>query len=154
MGTEIERKFLVRDDRWRPGASGVLYRQGYLTTDPERTVRVRLAAGTGYLTIKGRTTGASRAEFEYEIPAAEAVDMLDRLCLHPLIEKKRYRVSHEGHVWEVDEFLGENEGLTLAEIELTAPDERVALPPWAGAEVTEDPRYYNANLATHPFRCW
>lgn len=154
MGTEIERKFLVRDELWHPTAPGVLYRQGYLSTDPDRTVRVRLAAGMGYLTIKGRSVEASRAEFEYEIPSEDAAEMLDRLCLPGLVEKERYRVDHAGKTWEVDVFLGENEGLILAEVELAEARETIELPPWAGDEVTEDPRYYNAYLVAHPFGQW
>ncbi|NTU60530.1 MAG: CYTH domain-containing protein [Deltaproteobacteria bacterium] len=154
MGAEIERKFLVRDDRWRAGATGTPYRQGYLAADPDRTVRVRLAGTRGYLTVKGRSRGLERAEFEYEIPAADAEELLDRLCLGPLVEKTRYRLEHAGHVWEVDEFAGENQGLLVAEVELGSADERVELPDWAGDEVSGDPRYYNANLARHPFTRW
>jgi CYTH domain-containing protein len=154
MGTEIERKFLVAGQSWRAGAAGRVYRQGYLATDPDRTVRVRLVGEEGYLTIKGRAEGLVRAEFEYPIPAADAGEMLDRLCLRPLIEKTRYRVEHGGRVWEVDEFSGENRGLLLAEIELADPAERVDLPEWVGEEVSSDPRYYNANLVRHPFGRW
>ena len=154
MGVEIERKFLVRDDGWRRGAEGRVYRQGYLSTDPDRTVRVRLSGGEAYLTVKGRAQGLSRAEFEYAIPAADAADLLDRLCLKPLIEKTRYRIAHGGRVWEVDEFHGENRGLVLAEVELEEPEEEVPLPGWVGREVTEDPRYQNANLVSKPFSRW
>ena len=151
---EIERKFLVGNDSWRPGASGTRFRQGYLSTDPERTVRVRLEGDRGVLTIKGPSRGISRAEFEYPIPAAEAATLLDTLCLQPLIEKTRYRVEHGGHLWEIDEFAGDNAGLVLAEVELSSEDEQVALPPWVGMEVSNDPRYFNANLARHPFSRW
>jgi CYTH domain-containing protein len=154
MGTEIERKFLVTGEGWRAGAAGRIYRQGYLSTDPDRTVRVRVVGGDGYLTIKGRAEGLVRAEFEYPIPAVDAGEMLDRLCLRPLIEKTRYRVKHGGRVWEVDEFSGENRGLRLAEIELADPAEPVDLPGWVGEEVSSDPRYYNANLVRHPFGRW
>jgi len=154
MPIEIERKFLVSADSWRQGATGTLFRQGYLCTDPERTVRVRLAGDRGTLTIKGKTEGISRAEFEYPIPAAEAADLLDRLCLLPLIEKKRYRVEHAGKTWEIDEFFGDNEGLILAEVELESADAQVELPSWVGREVSDDPRYYNANLVQHPFSRW
>lgn len=154
MAQEIERKFLVGNDSWRSGASGIRFRQGYLSTDPQRTVRVRLEGDRGVLTIKGLSRGLSRAEFEYPIPAAEAAILLDTLCLRPLIEKTRYRVEHGGHLWEIDEFSGDNAGLVLAEVELSSEDEQVELPPWAGPEVSTDPRYYNANLVRHPFRSW
>jgi adenylate cyclase len=154
MPIEIERKFLVVGDSWRRGATGTLFRQGYLCTDPERTVRVRLAGDRGTLTIKGLTEGISRAEFEYPIPAAEAAELLDRLCLRPLIEKTRYRLEHAGRIWEIDEFSGVNEGLILAEVELESADAQPELPPWAGKEVSADPRYYNASLVQHPFSMW
>jgi adenylate cyclase len=154
MAEEIERKFLVSNDSWRPGAGGTRFRQGYLSTDPERTVRVRLEGERGVLTIKGLSRGICRAEFEYPIPAAEAAVLLDTLCLQPLIEKTRYRVEHGGHIWEIDEFAGDNAGLVLAEVELSSEDEAVELPLWVGAEVSSDPRYFNANLIRHPFRRW
>lgn len=154
MAQEVERKFLVCNDSWRPGASGTLFRQGYLSTDPARTVRVRLEGDRGMLTIKGLTRGIRRAEFEYPIPATEAATLLDTLCLQPLIEKIRYRLEFGGHLWEIDEFAGGNAGLVLAEVELSSEDEQVELPPWAGREVSSDPRYFNANLVRHPFRDW
>lgn len=154
MAQEIERKFLVINDSWRPGASGILLRQGYLSTDPVRTVRVRLAGDLGFLTIKGLTRGITRAEFEYPIPPAEAAVLLDTLCLRPLIEKTRYRVEHGGHLWEIDEFAGDNAGLLLAEVELANAEEQILLPPWVGAEVSDDPRYFNANLILQPFLGW
>jgi adenylate cyclase len=154
MATEIERKFLVRNDTWRDGARGVAYRQGYLSTDPERTVRVRIAGERAFLTIKGRTRGATRAEFEYPIPVADAARLLDQLCRRPLVEKTRYTLRHGAHEWVLDEFHGDNRGLLLAEVELASEDEAFALPPWAGEEVTHDPRYYNANLIAHPYRGW
>ena len=154
MPIEIERKFLVIGDSWRQGAAGIQFRQGYLCTDPERTVRVRLAGEAGTLTIKGKTEGISRAEFEYLIPADEAAELLDRLCLRPLIEKTRFRVEHAGRTWEIDEFFGVNEGLVLAEVELESADAQPELPPWAGQEVSDDPRYYNASLVQYPFSTW
>jgi len=155
MGTEIERKFLLRDDRWRAAASaGVVIRQGYLSVDPERTVRVRRAGARGIVTIKGITQGATRAEFEWEIPANDADAMLDTLALRPLVEKTRYRVDHAGHTWEIDLFTGDNAGLAIAEVELRAEDEAVALPDWIGAEVTGDARYYNSSLVRTPYRDW
>ena len=154
MAVEIERKFLVTDDAWRNTATGILFRQGYLCTEPERTVRVRLEGDRGKLTIKGKSIGISRSEFEYEIPQQEAVELLDKLCLLPLIEKTRYRVEHAGHWWEVDEFHGDNEGLILAEIELEAEDSEIELPEWVGKEVSGERRYYNACLVEKPFKDW
>jgi adenylate cyclase len=154
MATEIERKFLVKDDGWRGLGTGSHYRQGYLSTDPERTVRERVAAGKGYLTIKGKTMNAARSEYEYAIPVQDAEAILDELCERPLIEKTRYRIDHEGLVWEVDEFEGENAGLVIAEVELASADQMVVLPAWVGEEVTADPRYYNANLIANPFSRW
>jgi len=154
MPQEIERKFLLKNDTWRQAAEGVRYRQGYLCTEKERTVRVRTAGDTGYLTIKGESVGATRSEYEYTIPRADADEMLDRLCLRPIIEKVRYKIPFAGLTWEVDEFEGENAGLLLAEVELESEDQAVELPEWAGEEVTGDPRYYNASLITHPYSHW
>lgn len=154
MAAEIERKFLVKDDSWRGLGEGSHYRQGYLSTQPDRTVRVRVAAGKGFLTIKGRTVGATRAEYEYAIPLQDADAMLDELCERPLIEKTRYRIGYQGQIWEVDEFEGENAGLVVAEVELATADQVVALPDWVGEEVTTDPRYYNANLIANPYSRW
>jgi adenylate cyclase len=152
MPQEIERKFLVTGTAWR-SAAGTLYRQGYLNRDKARTVRVRVAGEQAFLTIKGVTTGATRAEFEYPIPVADAEQLL-ALCDGPLIEKVRHIVQVDGTCWEVDEFLGDNAGLVVAEVELQAEDQPFARPPWLGAEVTHDARYYNSNLATHPYRHW
>ena len=154
MGIEIERKFLVVNNDWRLISTGVLYRQGYLSTDKERTVRVRIAGDTGFLTIKGLTENSQRAEFEYAIPFDDAKWMLDRLCKQPLIEKMRFKIEYKGLIWEVDEFLGENQGLVLAEVELPTPDQEIALPDWIGEDVTEIEAYYNANLVINPFRNW
>lgn len=156
MATEIERKFLIADAGWKQAAAtgGVSYRQGYLSASVERTVRVRVAGDKGFITVKGRSSGISRAEFEYEIPLADAQTMLDTLCLKPLIEKLRYQVEFAGHLWEIDEFLGDNEGLVVAEVELRDAAESVQLPSWAGREVSDDPRYFNSNLISHPYRMW
>ena len=154
MGREIERKFLVKGDGWRGAAEGVRYRQGYLTRERGRTVRVRLAGERGYLTVKGMTTGISRPEYEYEIPARDAAEMLDTLALRPLIEKIRYRIPFAGRTWEVDEFLGDNEGLVVAEIELPEPDAPFEKPAWAGEEVSSDERYFNSSLSRCPYRAW
>lgn len=153
MGREIERKFLVAGNGWRSN-SGVEIRQGYLNDDKERTVRVRTAGDQAWLTIKGITRGATRSEYEYAIPFEEAEMLLDELCLRPLIEKRRYRVAHDGDLWEVDEFFGDNEGLVVAEIELESEDQPFSRPDWLGEEVTGDPRYYNVNLVSHPYRDW
>lgn len=150
---EIERKFLVQGDQWRTDQPRTL-RQGYLCLDPERTVRVRLDDGAGTLTIKGKSCGAARAEFEYPIPADDAQHLLDTLCLRPLIEKHRHVVQHADKRWEIDEFFGDNEGLVVAEIELSDEQEAFDKPDWAGEEVTSDARYFNANLIRHPYREW
>jgi len=152
MPLEIERKFLVTGYAWR-SADGVLYRQGYLNRDKQRTVRVRIAGQQAFLTIKGVSTGATRVEFEYGIPVGEAAQLL-ALCDGPLIEKTRHRITAGRHVWEVDEFHGDNAGLVVAEIELGSEDEAFEQPDWVAAEVTEDARYYNSNLAVKPFREW
>ena len=152
MAVEIERKFLVTGDGWSK-AHGVHFSQGYLNRDKERTVRVRLAGKRSFITVKGLTTGASRAEFEYAIPVTDAEQLL-KLCDGPIIEKIRYSVPHNGVKWEIDEFLGDNLGLVLAEIELRSEDEKFDVPSWVGREVTNDPRYFNSNLATHPYRNW
>ena len=117
-------------------------------------VRVRIAGDKAYLTVKGPTTGVTRLEFEYSIPIDDAATMLDRLCERPLIEKPRYREEFEGHHWEVDEFHGNNSGLVIAEIELANASEEFAMPPWAAAEVSDDPRYFNANLVLNPYKNW
>jgi len=154
MATEIERKYLVKSTDWKALAKGTVYRQGYLSTVKERTVRVRTIDDNGYLTVKGITVGATRVEYEYEIPAADANSMLDDLCERPIIEKKRYVIDYEGLTWEVDEFNGENQGLIVAEVELTDENQAIALPGWIGEEVTGDPRYFNSNLIKHPYSKW
>ena len=152
MAIEIERKFLVTGDQWRQ-ASAIYFCQGYLNRSKERTVRIRVAGEYGFLTIKGVSKGASRSEFEYEIPVADAEQLLG-LCDGPLIEKYRRKIVHEGMVWEVDEFLGENSGLVVAEIELESEDQLLLKPEWLGEEVTQDTRYFNSNLSTHPYTRW
>ena len=154
MAKEIERKFLVCGQAWRALAVGVVYRQGYLNSARERTVRVRTAGDRAYLTVKGPTQGISRLEFEYEIDYAEAVQMLSELAEKPIIEKTRYRIARGAHVWEIDEFHGDNDGLIVAEVELSDPDEPIDCPEWIGQEVSDDPRYFNSSLASHPYRLW
>ncbi|HEU4853052.1 MAG TPA: CYTH domain-containing protein [Telluria sp.] len=154
MGVEIERKFLLAGDGWRSLGEPVLLRQGYLCSDPARVVRVRVEGGQGTITIKGKSSGATRGEWEYQIPLAEANELLDGLCHQPIIEKYRSRIQHAGHTWEVDEFLGANRGLVVAEIELASEAEAFDRPGWIGAEVTDDARYFNSNLLRHPYTEW
>lgn len=155
MGLEIERKYLVNLPKWEvlEKPEGEYYRQGYLSTDPFKTVRVRQTTTQGFLTIKGISVGAVRAEYEYEIPYQEAGELLDQFSTAEL-SKVRYKIPIDGKVWEVDEFLGDNTGLILAEIELTTEDEKYDLPEWVATEVTEDERYYNSNLTSHPYQKW
>ena len=152
MGIEIERKFLVVGEGWRQGA-GTRYSQGYLNRDAQRTVRVRIAGERAFLTVKGISKGATRSEFEYEIPIGDARQLL-ALADGPVIEKTRRVVEHEGSRWEVDEFFGDNAGLVVAELELESEDQPFARPDWLGPEVTGDSRYYNSSLAAHPYKVW
>ena len=160
MATEIERKFLLANDDWRAAAdAGVVMRQGYLVTfnheqAPKSSIRVRVAGDKGYLNIKSATLGVTRQEYEYPIPLSDANQMLDSLAEGPLIEKTRYHVQHGAHMWEIDVFAGDNQGLVVAEVELGAEDEAFAQPGWLGEEVSEDPRYYNVCLVKHPFKDW
>ncbi|MFC7514096.1 CYTH domain-containing protein [Herbaspirillum sp. GCM10030257] len=154
MSVEIERKFLVRGDAWKALGQGVLLRQGYLSSNPERVVRVRIEGDGAVLTIKGRSVGATRGEWEYPIPVADAQAFLDGLCEWPIIEKARYRIEFEGMTWEVDEFMGDNAGLVVAEIELVAEDQVFVKPEWVGDEVTDDARYFNSNLIRRPYLSW
>ena len=154
MAQEIERKFLVKGDGWRKLASGVLYSQGYLSIVKERTVRIRIQNNEATLTIKSITKGISRSEFEYTIPLADAEIMLQQLAVQPIIKKYRYRIPVDDVVWEIDEFLGANQGLIIAELELQSPDQIFRLPDWIGQEVSSDPRYYNNNLVKKPFTEW
>lgn len=154
MAREIERKFLVLSSSWRQASTGIHYRQGYLHTSRECSVRVRIAADKAFLTVKGSTQGMSRDEYEYAIPVEDARAMLDQLCPQPQIEKIRHILDYQGFTWEIDEFLGVNQGLIVAEIELRQEDETFPLPDWIGEEVTGDARYYNACLCQHPFTSW
>ncbi|MDA9792004.1 CYTH domain-containing protein [Schleiferiaceae bacterium] len=154
MAKEIERKFLVAHQAWRESVNTIhVFKQGYLSYDSERTVRVRATEVTGYLTIKGITEGLTRDEFEYEIPLADALALL-QLCERPAIEKKRYIVPNGAHYWEVDVFEGVNEGLVVAEIELGSEDEAFEKPSWLGNEVSGDRKYSNSALSLHPFKNW
>ncbi len=154
MGKEIERKFLVKDDTFKTLAQGTSYRQGYLNSQKERVVRVRTIAEKGFLTVKGITTGATRVEYEYEIPAKDAEAMLDELCEKPLIEKNRYKIKQGNFIWEVDEFFGENKGLICAEVELEREAQSYDKPEWIGEEVTGNPKYFNSNLIQNPYKNW
>lgn len=154
MALEIERKFLVISDNWQRLGTPEVVRQGYLSRDIERTVRVRIKGDKAFLTIKGRNEGAVRTEFEYAIPTDEAAVLLDTLALKPLIEKTRTKVAYAGKIWEIDRFFGENEGLVLAEVELASENETVQLPSWIGQEVTHLTRYYNSTLSKRPYCKW
>ncbi len=154
MGKEIERKFLVVGDAWRGLVPGARYRQGYLSTAKERTVRVRIAGDDAFLTVKGLSVGATRAEFEYAIPLIDAEEMLDVLCERPIVEKTRYRIPFAGLIWEIDEFGGDNAGLIVAEVELADEAQAFDRPDWIGREVTGEPRYFNANLVARPYSTW
>jgi adenylate cyclase len=154
MGQEIERKYLVSSDAWRVGLNGLYCQQGYLVTNINRTVRVRVLGNQGFITVKGNNEGIRRLEYEYSIPVQDAIDMLSQLCMRPLIEKYRYKRNYAGHLWEIDEFLGQNLGLVVAEIELQSIDQVVELPDWVGCEITDDVRYLNFNLAKIPYATW
>ncbi len=156
MPVEIERKFLVKGETWRNLAAGEgqPIRQGYICRNPQRTVRIRTYGKEGFLTIKTGRIGISRQEFEYSIPFEHAHELLDRVCMHPLIEKKRFRIPWGKFTIEVDEFNGENSGLIVAEVEL--PDETIVLetPDWFGKEVSQDARYRNSQLTVRPYCRW
>ena len=155
MGVEIERKFLVNKEKWAlvEKPKGNHFRQGYLVTDPTKTIRVRITDSSSYLTIKGISVGATRQEFEYEIPKVDAEHLLNQFAVSDL-KKIRYEILFDGKFWEVDEFLGENLGLLLAEIELENESDIVELPDWIEREVTNEENYYNSNLSINPFLKW
>jgi adenylate cyclase len=155
MATEIEHKFLLRDDRWRSQVErSTRMRQGYLTSDARCSVRVRIADGQGFLNLKSGALGIQRSEYEYPIPLAEAEEILDILCEKPLLEKTRHFLWFGEHLWEIDEFEGDNAGLIVAEVELSQSDEPFARPDWLGEEVSHDIRYYNSQLARRPYQTW
>ncbi len=155
MAIEIEHKFLLTSNLWRNEvATKTLIMQGYLSRIAERTVRVRIAGEQAWLTIKGKNSGATRLEYEYAISLSDAKQMLEQLCEQPIIEKWRHCLLHCGHLWEIDEFRGENSGLIVAEIELKNENEPFAHPDWLGREVTSDPRYFNSSLIAHPYTQW
>jgi adenylate cyclase len=155
MGVEIERKFLVDHEKWRQviKPAGTHYRQGYLLNDGLRTIRVRVTDQQGFITLKGATTGITRKEYEYKIPVGDGNELLDGFAQSE-VKKIRHRIDFAGKLWEVDEFLGDNEGLIMAEIELRDEKEEFEKPDWVTVEVSDDARYYNSNLSTHPFKKW
>ena len=155
MGIEIERKFLLRKDDWRAEAdAGTRFCQGYFAGPQRASIRVRIEGKSANINIKSAELGIRRLEYEYEIPLDEAEQMLNSLCEKPLIDKTRYHVSYAGFVWEVDVFEGENVGMVVAEIELPSEETSFAKPEWIGEEVSDDPRYYNVSLVTHPYCNW
>lgn len=154
MFQEIERKFLIKNDLWRGKAEPVLFRQAYIARTQERAVRVRIAGNTGLLTVKIKTGEITRSEYEYAIPMEDALSLLNSIAPAEQIEKNRYTFEDCGHVWEVDEFLGVNEGLIVAEVELTSEDEKIILPEWVGQEVSKISKYFNSQLSTFPYSQW
>lgn len=155
MALEVEHKFLLANEDWRERVErSVYYKQGYLGGSALNSIRVRISDSKAWLNIKSATLGTYRQEFEYEIPLVDATTILDELCHKPLIEKIRHFVSHENHLWEIDEFFGDNAGLIVAEIELSQIGESFVRPAWIGEEVTHDLRYYNNNLVKNPYKDW
>lgn len=154
MPYEIERKFLVTDEKILDKLEGTLYRQAYMSTAGRAVVRIRVVRDNAYITIKGDTDGIKRLEYEYAIPKHHATEMINELCDGGVLEKIRYSVMHKGHKWVIDKFIKENLGLVVAEIELDKEDEIFELPDWVGEEVTEDVRYYNVNLVKNPYVKW
>lgn len=155
MGTEIEKKYLIVNEEWRNNADeGIYMVQGYMGSNEKSSIRVRINGDTANLNIKSKTIGIQRNEYDYPLPVNEAKEILENLCDKPYIEKTRYHVIHQEHEWEIDVFSGDNDGLIVAEIELESVDEEFALPNWAGEEVSDDPRYYNVCLVTHPYKEW
>jgi len=154
MGKEVERKFLVKDSSYKNLCSGKLFKQGYLLSNLDKTVRVRLIDNKGFITIKSKISDLARDEFEYEITFTDAEEILQKICEKPIIEKTRYTYNYKGHTWEIDEFHGENEGLIVAEIELEDENESFEMPEWIGEEVTFDSRYINSYLVKNPYKNW
>jgi len=155
MSEEIERKFLIRDDSWRDQIERSMHQlQGYLGSAESCSIRIRISDELASLNIKSATLGITRREYDYAIPVDEAREILDQLCIKPIIEKTRHIVRVGDHVWEIDEFAGDNSGLIVAEVELSSADETFEKPAWAGEEVSDDPRYYNVCLVEHPYKDW
>jgi len=154
MAVEIEKKFLVTSKDWKEGSSSTIYYQGYLCSGSGQTVRVRIAGDKAWLTIKGKHTNISRLEFEYPLPKDDAQVMLAEVCEQPIIHKRRFLKIYKGFTWEIDEFYGDNQGLVVAEIELTSEDQQFPRPDWLGEEVSHESRYYNASLRIYPYSMW
>ncbi len=155
MGIEIEKKFLLKNDDWKKESDeGEQFRQGYMSGSNRSSIRIRVAGDRANINIKSATLGVTRKEYEYEIPVEDANEMLDSMCERPFIEKRRHFVQRGPHIWEIDVFEGDNEGLVVAEIELSDPDEPFDIPSWIGEEVSEDPKYYNVCLVNHPYKDW
>ncbi len=155
MAIEIEHKFLLANESWRAHVEhAAVYRQGYLSAAADASIRVRVSGEKAWLNIKTAVTGSHRHEYEYEIPLVDAEEILHRLCRKPLVEKNRHFVRVDGFTWEIDEFFGANQGLVVAEIELTHIGQSFPRPAWLGVEVTDDVRYYNNNLAAYPYTAW
>ena len=155
MAIEVEHKFLLANNDWREQVTNsVKYRQGYLNSQATSSIRIRISDDHAWLNIKSATVGTHRHEYEYEIPLHDANEIISILCRKPIIEKTRYFVIHDGNTWEIDEFDGDNRGLIIAEIELSEIGKTFTKPDWLGKEVTYDLRYYNNNLAVHPYSEW
>ncbi|TVO70511.1 CYTH domain-containing protein [Sedimenticola selenatireducens] len=155
MAVEIERKYLVINDKWKKSVvSESVLKQGYIVNQPNVTVRVRIAKGKAHLNIKSATIGITRAEYEYEIPLSDAENILEDIAEQPFIDKTRFKVRCGDHIWDLDVFYGDNSGLVMAEIELDSEDEAFEYPEWAGEEVSSDPRYYNSSLVKKPYSTW
>ncbi|MFT7558593.1 MAG: adenylate cyclase [Flavobacteriales bacterium] len=154
MAKEIERKFLVELNNLRELPEGIAIKQGYIPTVGNTVVRVRLAGDKAFLTLKGENKGLVRSEFEYATSIKDAQAMIAELCKGPVIDKTRYNIEHQGHIWELDIFHGDNKGLIVAEIELKAEEEVFTLPDWVTNEVSDDPRYYNSSLLDRPYCQW
>lgn len=155
MGIEIEKKFLLKNDDWKKEADeGELFRQGYMSGSNRSSIRIRVAGNKANINIKSATLGVTRKEYEYEIPVEDANEMLDSMCERPFIEKRRHFIQRGSHTWEIDVFEGDNEGLIVAEIELSDPEEPFDIPCWIGDDVSEDPKYYNVCLVNHPYKDW
>lgn len=155
MAQEIERKFLLTDDSWRDQVERSAKQiQGYLGSAESCSIRVRITGDKANLNIKSATLGISRREYDYAIPVNEAQEILEQLCVRPIIEKTRHYLHYGNHLWEIDEFAGDNAGLIVAEVELESADEDFERPPWLGEDVSDDPRYYNVCLVSHPYKDW
>lgn len=155
MPTEIERKFLLKNDGWRTDADeGIHMVQAYMGSNEKSSVRIRIQGDSANINIKSKTPGIQRSEYEYFIPMDEAKEMLESLCDKPCMEKTRFHVMHDEHEWEIDVFAGDNQGLIVAELELDSVEEDFSLPDWIAEEVSDDSRYYNICLVDHPYKDW